>query len=533
MRNPDRAHPEFGRLDISSAGKVLRSLHLMMQGKERKPDFRYSLDVREFKGGEVTLEYASADREALERLEFSDREIIDPAAYDGPHRPRFHFSPRIGWMNDVNGTYYQDGLYHFFYQYNPVDTAPSAGFDMHWGHSVSRDLLHWEEWPVALFPDATGQCYSGTAVMQQHPIPGLNEGLELPAPVMFFTGTKPFSQHLATTPDGGRTWKRFPGNPVVPKFGHSDRDPKVIWHEPSQHYVMVLYVDTRGDSYRFLRSNDLKNWETTGEIPGWYECPEFFPVTSPTTGEKLMLLYGCYSGLQPGSDTPVRYNSCYQLGRFDGKTFAPVSEIRPAHLGPNFYGSLIIVNEPQDRRIMMGWAQNTRFPGEPFNQCASIPLEMKLKEVNGKDTLCYEPVAEIRGLRGTPVFSGKNLTAAQANAKLAGLSKEASLDVEVRFRQDKPASAGMRVRNIHFHYDAATRGLSRNGQRAALHPGTALDARILIDRGIVESFWNGGEAAWSVSSLHTDDGPALSLEGEAEIEEITVYPMNGIWHKDD
>src|SRR5690606_29393995 len=126
----------------------------------------------------------------------------------------------------------------------------------HWGHSVSRDLVHWEEWPVALFPDAAGQCYSGTAVMQHQPIPGLNGGVKLPAPVMFFTGTEPFSQHLATTPDGGRTWKRFPGNPVVPKIGNSDRDPKVVWHEPSQHYVMVLYVDGQGDTYRFLRSKD-------------------------------------------------------------------------------------------------------------------------------------------------------------------------------------------------------------------------------------------------------------------------------------
>jgi fructan beta-fructosidase len=477
----------------------------------------------------VELEYASADLGALRRLEFSDTETIDPAAYGGPFRPRFHFSPRIGWMNDVNGIHYHNGLYHFFYQYNPVATNLGAGFDMHWGHSVSRDLLHWEEWPVALFPDAAGQCYSGTVVMQRQPLPGLNEGVKLPAPVMFFTGTEPFSQHVATTPDGGRTWRRHPGNPVVPKIGHSDRDPKVVWHEASGHYVMVLYVDVHGDAYRFLRSKDLVNWETTSEIPGWYECPEFFPVKSPTTGEELMLLYGCHRGTPPGSDKPVQLESCYQLGKFDGKVFTPVSGILPAHLGPGFYGSLVFADETRGRTVMMGWCWKTRFPGEPFNQCASLPLEMKLKAIGGADTLCFEPVVEVDSLRGAPIFMGKDLTPAEVNGMLAGLAKDAALDVVVRFRQTGGASSVVTVRGIRFHHDAAARTITLDGKASPLQPDDSLDARILIDRGIVEAFWNGGQAAYAVPSLHTDDGPALSFGGEVEIEEIAVYPMKGIW----
>jgi hypothetical protein len=164
----------------------------------------------------ITLRIRSHDADALERLEFSDKEIRDPHAYDGPYHPHFHFSPRLGWMNDINGSFYQDGLYHIFYQFNPASTAKGTGFDMHWGHAVSRDLVHWGEWPIALFPNDCGQCFSGSTVMQQYPIPGVNEGVKLPAPAMFFAATRPFSQHLATTPDGGRTWKRYAGNPVVP-----------------------------------------------------------------------------------------------------------------------------------------------------------------------------------------------------------------------------------------------------------------------------------------------------------------------------
>jgi fructan beta-fructosidase len=200
----------FEKLSIEADGKVLRYMNIDLPQDGKQPDFWYSADLREFKGREVTLRIKSHDATALERLEFSDKEIIDPHAYDGPYRPRFHFSPRLGWMNDINGSYYQNGLYHLFYQFNPASTGAGAGFDMHWGHSVSKDLVDWEEWPVALFPDASGQCWSGTTVMQQHPIPGVNEDVKLPAPAMFFTAAKePHSQHLATTPDRGRTWKRF------------------------------------------------------------------------------------------------------------------------------------------------------------------------------------------------------------------------------------------------------------------------------------------------------------------------------------
>ena len=531
VRNPDRSQMGFQRLSIVSDGKVERFMHVMFPPEGKKPDFWYSVDVREFKGREIVLRFASTDKAVLDRLEFSDKETVAPDAYTGLHRPRFHFSPRLGWMNDVNGTYYQDGLYHLFYQFNPASTEYGPGFDMHWGHSVSRDLIHWEEWPIALFPNRAGNCYSGTTVMQHSPIKGLNEGVKLPAPAMFFSGTEPFSQHLATTPDGGKTWKRYAGNPVVPNIGDGDRDPKVIWHEPSKHYVMVLYIHAQGNRYLFLRSKDLTTWEKTSEIPGWFECPEFFPVKSPTTGEDLLLLYGCYSGKQTGSDEKVGFNSCYQLGRFDGKTFEPVSEIRAAHRGPNFYGALVFANQPQGRNIMMGWGQNTRFPGEPFNQCASIPLEMNLKAIAGKDTLCYEPVAELAGLRGESIVSEKNITVDKANGKLAGLSKDTGYDVVVKFRHSGQGTADVKIRGIHFHHDAATGALVQNGRTTGIHATGTLDARFLVDRGMVESFWNGGEAAYAISSLHTDAGPAFEVGGDLEIEELTVYPTKNIWDK--
>lgn len=525
MYRPDGSKPGLEKLTIESDGKLLRYLHVELPKAGHEPDFWYSMDLREFMNRDITLQYKSRDPEALKKLAFGDREIIDPKAYETPNRPRIHFSPRLGWMNDINGSYWHDGLYHLFYQFNPATPSRGAGFDMHWGHSVSRDLVNWEEWPVALFPDAAGQCYSGTAVMQQHPVPGLNDGVKLPAPALFFAATEPFSQHAATSPDGGRTWKRFAGNPVVPNKGDGDRDPKVIWHEASQHYVMVLYVGGP-DTYRFLRSKDLVKWEETSSLPNWFECPEFIPMKSAVTGEDLMLLYGCYRS-QKGDREQFHSNSCYQLGRFDGKTFTPVTRLKNAHLGPNFYAALTFINAPQGRPIMMGWARDTRFPGENFNQCASLPLLMQMKALNGEDTLCFEPADEVKALRGQPLVKLTNISTAEASAKLQTLAKDAALDIVLRFR---PATAGQgtlkaTVRSITFNYDAATKTLKRGNDSTPIHPGASVDARIVIDRGIVESFWNGGEATYSIGSLHTDNGPAFALEGDAVVEELMVYPM--------
>ncbi|MGC4044401.1 MAG: glycoside hydrolase family 32 protein [Armatimonas sp.] len=525
VHREDGNKPGLEKLSIEVDGKLQRYMHVEFPTPGQEPDFWYSADLRELKGKTVTLRYRSHDAEALNKLKLSNKEIRDPKAYATEYRPRFHFSPRLGWMNDINGSYYQNGLYHIFYQFNPATTSRGAGFDMHWGHSVSKDLIHWEEWPVALFPNGQGQCYSGTAVMQQQPLPGLNEGVALPAPVLFFAGTEPFSQHIATTPDGGKTWKRYPGNPVVKNMGDGDRDPKVIWHAASQHYVMVLYVGGP-DTYRILRSKDLVHWEQTDSLPGWFECPEFIPVKSPTTGEELMLLYGGYHSPQ-GTPDRIDFNSCYQLGRFDGQKFTPVTKVRKAHQGPSYYAALVFSNAPQGRHVMMGWAQGTRFPGENFNQCGTLPLLLQLKAIGGEDTLCFEPVEELNSLRGKPLVQLSNATVAEANNKLAMLKRDAGLEIVLKTRGNVSAT----IRSIHFAYDAATKTLKRNDQPTVLHPNVSLDARFFIDRGIVESFWNGGEAAYTIGSLHTDNGPAFALEGDAIIEELTVYPLKDIWKK--
>lgn len=527
-----RQQPGVAKFTIEENGRVLRFLRLRFPQAGQSPDFWYSADVREFRGRRVVLRYRSNDAEVLERLTFSDEKIVAPEAYDGPHRPRFHFSPRMGWMNDVNGTHYHNGLYHLFYQANPTMTGVSTGFDMHWGHSVSRDLVHWEEWPIALHPDEVGNIFSGTAMLIRKHVPGINDGQAVPTPALFFSGTSPFSQHVATTGDGGRTWRRYSANPIVKNMGVGDRDPKVFWHEPSEQYVMVLFVG-KPRTYRILTSPDLKEWEQQSVLPGWNECPEFLPFTSPTTGEKLWLLYGGYNS-EAFEDPPTKFSSAYQLGRFDGRVFTPITPIRRAHQGPNFYAAITFAGEPEERHLMMGWAAGARFPGEPFNGCATLPLRMTLRDYGGKDTLCYQPAKEVDTLRGKPLLRMNDVMGAEANAKLQMLERDALLDVVLTLDDSQTKPVTLSLGRNGFRFDSAKSRLTRlrDGRDSGtlpLHPKGTMVGRFLIDRSLTECFWNHGEAAYAIGALQTDPGPAFEINDEAQIAELVVYSMKNIW----
>ena len=200
-------------------------------------------------------------------------------------RPAYHYTAEKNMINDPNGLVYLDGEFHLFHQYNNHEVV-------HWGHAVSVDLVHWKHLPPAISPDALGQIYSGTAVVDTLNTAGLGTG-QGPVLVALFTyadhhdGTQ--SQGLAYSNDRGRTWDKHPGNPVIPNPGRKDfRDPKVFWHEPTDHWTMVLAA---GDHVRFYRSPDLIAWHLTGEWGhhdgahgGVWECPDLFssPSKAPT-----------------------------------------------------------------------------------------------------------------------------------------------------------------------------------------------------------------------------------------------------------
>ena len=226
----------------------------------------------------------------LESCAGPEKQKLAGSAFNEPHRPQFHFTPDSMWMNDPNGLVYFDGEYHLFFQHYPGDIVWGP---MHWGHAVSKDLIHWEHLPIALYPDSLGYIFSGSAVIDWKNTSGLQQG-SAPPMIAIFThhnmegehaGANDFQyQSIASSNDRGRSWTKYAGNPVLKNPGIRDfRDPKVIWYEEGQEWIMVFAAH---DRVMFYSSPDLINWtkesefgEKTGAHGGVWECPELFPIT--------------------------------------------------------------------------------------------------------------------------------------------------------------------------------------------------------------------------------------------------------------
>ena len=244
------------------------------------------------------------------------------------HRPIFHFTPPNKWMNDPNGMVYFEGEYHLFYQHYPDSTVWGP---MHWGHAVSTDLVHWTHLPIALYPDSLGLIFSGSAVIDWNNTSGLGKNGQPPMIAIYTyhhmakekAGDIDFQyQGMAYSNDKGRTWTKYENNPIIPNPGIRDfRDPKVIWDEDSNQWVMVFAA---WDHVKFYGSPDLQNWEYLSDFgrewgthSGVWECPDLFPMEVEGTQKKKWVLL---QSLNPGS-----YNggsgTQYFVGHFDGKTF--------------------------------------------------------------------------------------------------------------------------------------------------------------------------------------------------------------------
>ena len=249
--------------------------------------------------------------------------------YGELHRPQFHFSPRTGWTNDPNGLVFYRGQYHLFFQHNPVSVKWG---NMTWGHALSEDLVHWRQVDNAICPDELGTIYSGSAVVDWHNTSGFGSG-EAPPIVAIYTSAgdqlrppRPFTQSIAFSADAGRTWQKYAGNPVLAHIRAANRDPKVIWHEPTGRWVMALYLDA--NDYILLGSKDLKSWQKLSDVtmPGTGECPDLFELPVDGNGADTRWVFWGAAG-------------AYRVGRFDGTTFTPETESLRAESGPNGYAA--------------------------------------------------------------------------------------------------------------------------------------------------------------------------------------------------
>ena len=314
---------------------------------------------------------------------------ISKTYYQQPHRPQIHFSPPEKWMNDPNGMVFYAGEYHLFYQFFPDSTVWGP---MHWGHAVSTDLVHWQHLPIALYPDSLGYIFSGSAVVDWKNTSGLGLNGQPPLIAIYTyhnpagekAGRKDFQyQGLAFSHDKGRSWTKYAGNPVLPNTESiaDFRDPKVLWDEASNQWVMVIAAH---DQVKFRGSKDLKKWtplsnfgKTWGAHSGVWECPDLFPIrVEGSTETKWVLLVSINPGGPNGGSATQ-----YFVGHFDGRQFtvdpsytAAVSGEKAVWLdnGRDNYAGVTWSDIPKQngRRLFMGWMSNWDYAQRIFSSPA-------------------------------------------------------------------------------------------------------------------------------------------------------------------
>ncbi len=376
------------------------------------------------------------------------------------HRPTFHFTPPEKWMNDPNGMVYYEGEYHLFYQHYPDSTVWGP---MHWGHAVSRDLVTWEHLPIALYPDELGYIFSGSAVIDWKNTSGFGQDGQPPMIAIFThhepegakNGTTTFQyQSIAFSNDKGQTWTKYVGNPVVPNPGIRDfRDPKVIWDDDSEQWVMVFAA---WDHVKLYGSPNLKDWthlsdfgKEWGTHAGVWECPDLFPLIVKGKGEKKWVLL---QSLNPGGSNGGS-GTQYFVGDFNGKEFIIDPEFGEKakrdtavwlDYGRDNYAGVTWsdISVSDGRRLFMGWMSNWDYaqvvPTDNWRSAMTIARNLVLKRTNLGLTLFSEPVKELKGLRkSTDVFDaskapGGFLMPLAENKKIVG-------EVELNFTIPKGA----------------------------------------------------------------------------------------------
>jgi len=456
-----------------------------------------------------------------------------------PHRPRYHYLPPSNWMNDPNGVIQWQGRYHLFYQYNPYGANHG---NMHWGHAVSDDMVHWEQLPIAITPTPDshdqGGIFSGCIID--------NKGI----PTAFYTGVNDDysiqTQCIAIGSPDLLTWEKHPQNPVIPtvppemRQTRDFRDP-FVWQEDDAWYMVIgSRIEGIGGAILLYRSDNLVDWEYldplfVGESSRngiMFECPNFFKL-----GDKWVLIVSSHLGHTTGT-------VLYFVGRYENHKFIPETE---GVLDTSYaYASLSHVDE-QGRRILWSWIREGRTEAKyveaGWSGVQAIPRVLSLDEHNN---LLMSPVPEIEQLRGTHhQFTADTLT--DDDLPVSGLS----LDIQASFMFGNSPRCGIELvcsadgqEKISIYYDTSTATLrierhyanltsdydaSLQGLPHALDTDETLDLRILLDGSVIEVVANQRTSVTSRFYPAESDSQFIRMISPQAVKSLDIWEMPSIW----
>ncbi len=485
-----------------------------------KVDYFVPLDIRRFGSDHVLLDITlHGDRRATGPVkDFACwKEMRQSDSFDTANRERFrpvyHHSPQYGWMNDPNGMFYKDGVYHLYYQWNPYG---SQWENMTWGHSTSTDLIHWQAQPTAIEIDALGSIFSGSCVVDKK-----NDRV-----VAFYTSAGQHqTQSMAVSRDNGRTFEKYAANPILTSNEPDFRDPKAFWNPDIQRWNLILAV---GQEMRIYSSTDLKEWTYESSFgkgfgchDGVWECPDLIKMqVRGTNQQKWMLICNINPGGPFGGSATQ-----YFIGDFDGHRFTcQQTDTRWMDYGKDHYATVTFDNAPDGRHIALAWMSNWQYanqvPTKQYRSSNSIPRDLGLFAYNGDVYCSVTPSKEMLAARGKKV---KNPT------ETCEIVVDVKANTEITLSNAKGEQVVMRY-DAQQQTFAMDRTKSGDGSFSEAFPvtttaptyGNIKQLRLFIDRCSIEAFDADGKMAMTNLVFPSQPYNKITVKGG----KATIYTLN-------
>lgn len=501
-----------------------------------------------YKGQHISIEIQGVPETALCWKELKLSGSFDMANKES-FRPVYHHTPAYGWMNDPNGMFYKDGVYHLYFQYNPYG---SVWGNMHWGHSTSTDLMHWKFEGCAIVPDAWGAIFSGSCVVDHENTAGFGKE----AVVAFYTSAKstPWGdvqmQSMAYSLDNGKTFTKYEGNPILTSSEKDFRDPKVFWYAPGKHWVMILAV---GQHMEIYSSVNLKEWKKESEFGamqgahgGVWECPDLVEIPVEGTREKKWVLI---CNLNPGG--PFGGSAAqYFVGSFDGKKFVNESPTQTKWMdwGKDNYATVTWNNAPDGRCIALGWMSNWQYannvPTRQYRSANTLARDLTLYREGQELYLKSTPSVEVKKARGKKVSIPSFKVSEKHEMVNLFEEKQGAYEVEIVIQNAGASKIAFCLLNdkgekVSMYYDlnrkqfvmdrseSGTVDFSKDFPAVTVAPANVdkeLTLRLFVDRSSIEAF--GEDGKFVMTNLVFPSQPYVKMCFEADKNGYAVKSLN-------
>ena len=548
------------KINVLVDGKLEETIYVRLA--RTKTDYTVPYDISRFKGKNVVFDIVTNQGRN------SVRDAQDDVCWDGmiltdtfdttntelKWRPAYHHTPLYGWMNDPNGMFYKDGVWHLYYQKNPYG---SKWQNMTWGHATSTDLINWETQPDAIKPDGLGAAFSGSSVVDHNNTAGFGKD----AIIALFTsaGTSQM-QSLAHSNDNGQTFEIYPGNPVI-TLSSEARDPNMFWNEKTGEWNLVLAHALEKENL-FFTSPDLIHWTLSGNFgkglgaqEGVWECPDLFELEIPGTDKTKWVLICNINPGGPFGGSAIQYF----IGDFDGKTFTsdtnPDGSVPTKWLdyGKDNYALVSWSDAPDNRRTTIGWMSNWQYaadvPTMQFRSANTLPREMVLfEDADGELRVASVPSPELLQLRDKVVSSVSNTNLTE-KAHIYKLPENGLCEIDVTFNATDSDLVTFKLsnaqdENVTMKYDAKNHTMSVDRRQSGVvdfsdkfptittaptfEKDGKINLRIFVDRSSIELFGNNGE--FTLTNLVFPNSPYTTLSidsknGATKLDDLKIYSL--------